>query len=139
MQHNQVFLRRGLYIFNDLLFQPFLEIQHGYGPKLVHVKYSPFTQVDLLATPRPSIVAFFRIFQTKFVCEDFCINELVPNVETAFAHLQTPVVRVNIRKLPHTIKLKFMLDRDSPNKTYISFVRPTLEYANIVLEQLYTI
>ena len=29
-------------------------------------------------------------------------------------------------------KLKFMLDRDSLNKIYISFVRPTLEYANIV-------
>ena len=29
-------------------------------------------------------------------------------------------------------KLKFMLDRDSLNKNYISFVRPTLEYANIV-------
>ena len=29
-------------------------------------------------------------------------------------------------------ELKFMLDRDSLNKIYISFVRPTLEYANIV-------
>ena len=29
-------------------------------------------------------------------------------------------------------KLKFMLDRDSLNKIYVSFVRPTLEYANIV-------
>ena len=29
-------------------------------------------------------------------------------------------------------KLKFMLDRNSLNKIYISFVRPTLEYANIV-------
>ena len=29
-------------------------------------------------------------------------------------------------------KLKFMLDRDSLNKIYISFLRPTLEYANIV-------
>ena len=29
-------------------------------------------------------------------------------------------------------KLKFMLDRDSLNKIYISFVRPTLEYATVV-------
>ena len=29
-------------------------------------------------------------------------------------------------------KLKFMLDRDSLNKIYISFMRPTLEYANVV-------
>ena len=29
-------------------------------------------------------------------------------------------------------KLKFMLDRDSLNKIYISFVRSTLEYATIV-------
>ena len=29
-------------------------------------------------------------------------------------------------------KLKFMLDRDSLNKVYISFIRPTLEYAYIV-------
>ena len=29
-------------------------------------------------------------------------------------------------------KLKFMLDRDSLNKIYISLVRPTLEYANII-------
>ena len=29
-------------------------------------------------------------------------------------------------------KLKLMLDRDSLNKIYISFVRPTLEYANVV-------
>ena len=29
-------------------------------------------------------------------------------------------------------KLKFMLDRDSLKKLYISFVRPTLEYASIV-------
>ena len=29
-------------------------------------------------------------------------------------------------------KLKFMLDRDSLTKIYISFVRPTTEYANIV-------
>ena len=30
--------------------------------------------------------------------------------------------------------LKCMLDRDSLNKIYISFVRPTLEYSNIVLD-----
>ena len=31
-------------------------------------------------------------------------------------------------------KLKFMLDRDSLNKIYISFVRPTLEYAIVFPE-----
>ena len=31
-------------------------------------------------------------------------------------------------------KLKFLLDRDSMNKIYISFARPTLEYANFVWE-----
>ena len=38
------------------------------------------------------------------------------------------------QKIYVTRKLKFMLDRDSKNKIFISLVRPSLEYANIACD-----
>ena len=34
-------------------------------------------------------------------------------------------------------KFKYILDRQSPERIYLSYIRPSMEYANILLAQLY--
>ena len=111
-----------------------LEIIHRWAEKWL-VKFNPSKSESLLVSRKNN-----RNRHPPLIMNTVYINEvqhhkhlgvILSNDGTWHEHINL-ITSKAWQKIYVMRKLKFMLDRDSLNKIYISFVRPTLEYANIV-------
>ena len=111
-----------------------LETIHRWAEKWL-VKFNPSKSESLLVSRKNN-----RNMHPPLIMNEVHINEvqhhkhlgvILSNDGTWHEHINL-ITSKAWQKIYVMRKLKFMLDRDSLNKIYISFVRPTLEYANIV-------
>ena len=111
-----------------------LETIHRWAEKWL-VKFNPSKSESLLVSRKNK-----RNMHPQLIMNTVYINEvqhhkhlgvILSNDGTWHEHINL-ITSKAWQKIYVMRKLKFMLDRDSLNKIYISFVRPTLEYANIV-------
>ena len=111
-----------------------LETIHRWAEKWL-VKFNPSKSESLLVSQKNS-----RNMHPPLTMNAVYINEvqhhkhlgvILSNDDTLHEHINL-ITSKAWQKIYVMRKLKFMLDRDSLNKIYVSFVRPTLEYANIV-------
>ena len=111
-----------------------LETIHRWAEKWL-VKFNPSKSESLLVSRKNN-----RNMHPPLIMNAVTINEvqhhkhlgvILSNDGTWHEHINL-ITSKAWQKIYVMRKLKFMLDRDSLNKIYISFVRPTLEYANIV-------
>ena len=111
-----------------------LETIHRWAEKWL-VKFNPSKSESLLVSRKNN-----RNMHPPLIMNTVYINEvqhhkhlgvILSNDGTWHEHINL-ITSKAWQKIYVMRKLKFMLDRDSLNKIYISFVRPTLEYANIV-------
>ena len=111
-----------------------LETIHRWAEKWL-VKFNPSKSESLLVSRKNN-----RNMHPPLIMNEVHINEvqyhkhlgvILSNDGTWHEHINL-ITSKAWQKIYVMRKLKFMLDRDSLNKIYSSFVRPTLEYANIV-------